>query len=268
MQSDDPSGPTFAFQPATPSYASLVTSVQAAALDGSTPTFGTGIDETIYSPRPLSRSVTPAPHAGSVSPGALSAGFPDVPDNISDVGSSAGGAASLLAFAQLGAAGAADSTEAAQLSAMSPHILPATSPILSPHVTPAGSHEFALPAMPEPLPGASGPIRNKRGAANSLALDFGGHDLTMSLDFLRDLSPNHAGDATQAQSKRDSEGSESPKEGRVIKMGDHTFTIPLKSPTVAPQLQSSVRITSTGKPSHAKKVPEGHVKVSLVPVRT
>lgn len=48
---------------------------------------------------------------------------------------------------------------------------------------------------------------------------------------------------------------------RELKMGDHSFKIPLASPVVAPQLQSDIRLTSTGKPSHARKVPEGHVKV-------
>jgi hypothetical protein len=190
------------------------------------------------------RSATPI-QAGSISPSALSAGFPDVPDNVSDVGSSAsaGGAASLIAFAQLGAASNADATEAAQLNAMSPHILPASSP---------DSFVGSLPAMPEPLPRASGPIRNRRGGGKELSIDLAS-DLGLNFDFLRDLSPT---------GNKENHGGDSPEEGRVIKMGDHTFTIPLKSPTVAPQLQSSVRITSTGKPSHARKVPEGHVKVS------
>jgi hypothetical protein len=60
-----------------------------------------------------------------------------------------------------------------------------------------------------------------------------------------------------------SEGGELPKneEGeRLISMGGHSIAIPLKSPIVAPQLQAHVRLTSTGKPSHARKVPDDHVK--------
>ena len=233
LQTD--AGPTFAFQPATPSFNSQPKDSGAQYASTATP-----FDNVNFSRDDHSPTIAPA---GSISPSALSAGFPDVPDNISEVGSSAGGAASLLAFAQLGAASNADATEAAQLNAMSPHILPATSP---------DSFVGSLPAMPEPLPGASGPIRNRRGGGKDLSLDLGS-DLGLSFDFLRDYDPS------QGENK-ENEGSETPEGGRVIKMGDHTFTIPLKSPTVAPQLQSSVRITSTGKPSHARKVPEGHVK--------
>lgn len=247
-------GPIFSFQPATPSFASIIESAQAHA------SASASFDNVTFVRADRSRSVTPsADHMASISPSALSAGFPDMPDNISDVGSSAGGAASLLAFAQLGAASNADATEAAQLNAMSPHVLPLTPPALSPHILPSiagtspDSFVGSLPAMPDPLPGASGPIRNKRGTTKDLSLDLGS-DAGLSLDLFRDFSP------TDGRSQ-DADRSQSPKEGRVIKMGDHTFTIPLKSPTVAPQLQSSVRITSTGKPSHAKKVPEGHVKV-------
>lgn len=117
-----------------------------------------------------------------------------------------------------------------------------------------------------------GPVRNRRGqhsqrtSSSPTALDI---DFSSALNLPPDdLFPGFhddsglRGSSTRAGSSvdggiDDAEGGEE----RTIKMGDHSFVIPLKSPPIAPQLQAHVRLTSTGKPSHARKVPENHVKV-------
>lgn len=102
-------------------------------------------------------------------------------------------------------------------------------------------------------PSAAGPLRHRRGyqdrqlSINSFASNTSNSD------------PNRQGPASNDSNEAKTSTS---TEHRVVKVGDHAFTIPMSSPIIPPQLQANVRMTSTGRPSHARKVPEDHVKVS------
>ena len=153
----------------------------------------------------------------------------------------------------LGTDGAAETTLRASPQTLDFDLATSSSPMLS--SSPGSSLPFALPAMPEPTPGI-GPIRTRRGQ----------HPKDMSIDAIPGLSFDFVREESGDEYKENSSVPNSDLPARTIKMGEHSFTIPLVSPTVAPQLQSNIRVTSTGKPSHAKKVPEGHVKVGRVRV--
>lgn len=151
----------------------------------------------------------------------------------------------------LGTDGAGENTLRASPQAVNFELATSSSPMLS--SSPGSSLPFALPAMPEPTPGI-GPIRDRRGR----------HAKEMSIDAVPGLSFDFVREQSSDEYKENSSIPNSDLPARTIKMGEHSFTIPLVSPTVAPQLQSNIRVTSTGKPSHAKKVPDGHVKVNCL----
>lgn len=107
--------------------------------------------------------------------------------------------------------------------------------------------------MPEPLESKSGPTRNRKAHAHNQPSRTAGsaYSTADSSSSGRDVSPSDS----QTENVDPATGL------RTVKMGEHSFAIPLGPPTVAPQLQASIRMTSTGRPSHARKVPENHVKV-------
>lgn len=106
---------------------------------------------------------------------------------------------------------------------------------------------------PATQPSAAGPLRHRRGyqdrqlSINSFASNTSNSDLNRQDPI--------STDSTEVKTTTSSEH-------RTVKVGDHAFTIPMSSPVIPPQLQANMRMTSTGRPSHARKVPEDHVKVS------
>lgn len=101
---------------------------------------------------------------------------------------------------------------------------------------------------------AAGPLRHRRGH----------QDRQLSIN---SFASNNSNSDTNRPAPQSNESSEvkttTSSEHRTIKLGEHAFTIPLTSPIIPPQLQANVRMTSTGRPSHARKVPDDHVKVCL-----
>ena len=130
---------------------------------------------------------------------------------------------------------------------------------------PYGGVAASLPDLPLPeSPGSSiGAIRTRRKGNHISNLSIA----SMSTRTVSDSGDDYRFDDLQNQDERSEKGGDSPV-GRTIKVGDHSFTIPLKSPVVKPQLQANVRLTSTGRPSHARKVPDDHVKVSTATARS
>ena len=111
-----------------------------------------------------------------------------------------------------------------------------------------------------------GPLRNRRGQhLRTLSINSGtssntsGPSLASQASGDEALAAAYINDENHDAFAEMEQGLDSPE--RTVQIGDHGFKIPLISPTIAPQLQSNIRLTSTGKPSHARKVPEGHVKV-------
>jgi hypothetical protein len=100
---------------------------------------------------------------------------------------------------------------------------------------------------------AAGPLRHRRGH----------HDRELSINsFTSSASSQHVQHRSPTSVDSAANNTTASSDRRTVRVGDHAFTIPLSSPVVPPQLQANMRITSTGRPSHARKVPEDHVKVS------
>lgn len=109
---------------------------------------------------------------------------------------------------------------------------------------------------PAARPASSGPLRHRRGHQDR-QLSINSYASTTS-----NSDPNRQGPASGDSNEVTTTAS---SDQRTVKVGDYAFTIPLSSPIIPPQLQANMRITSTGRPSHARKVPEDHVKVSIRP---
>ena len=111
----------------------------------------------------------------------------------------------------------------------------------------------AAAALKPSRPSSAGPLRHRRGQQDR------------QLSIVSYASNNSSADAQgEAMDSTDSFGNKTTasSDQRTVKVGDHSFVIPLSSPVIPPQLQANVRMTSTGRPSHARKVPDDHVKVS------
>lgn len=168
-----------------------------------------------------------------------------------------------------------------------------SAPILFDPATPAASsprrhHPYGalLSAVPDEMqdPSASsasqaGPLRNRRGhTAKALSINAATpYSSFASFQFQRAATASPATgpvdtqdqDNTQAATPalpsggrpNSAEGLRTDTPERTLKVGDHAFKIPLASPVIQPQIQAHARVTSTGRPSHARKVPDNHVKV-------
>ncbi|KAK9900086.1 hypothetical protein P389DRAFT_207655 [Cystobasidium minutum MCA 4210] len=102
-------------------------------------------------------------------------------------------------------------------------------------------------------PSSAGPLRHRRGQQD--------RQLSIISFASNNSSADAQGEATD--SNADNNGTNTTAfsaDQRTVKVGGHAFVIPLTSPIIPPQLQANVRMTSTGKPSHARKVPDDHVK--------
>lgn len=104
-------------------------------------------------------------------------------------------------------------------------------------------------------PSSAGPLRHRRGHQDrQLSINSSASNTSSNND-----AQGEAADSVDSSGNKTTASSEQ----RTVKLGDHAFTIPLSSPVIPPQLQANMRMTSTGRPSHARKVPDDHVKVCL-----
>lgn len=116
------------------------------------------------------------------------------------------------------------------------------------------SNAGASTLRPSSQPSAAGPLRHRRGQ----------QDRQLSINsFASNNSNSDSGGGRPAPESNESNDvkTTTSSEHRTVKVGEHAFTIPLSAPIIPPQLQANVRMTSTGRPSHARKVPDDHVKV-------
>lgn len=114
---------------------------------------------------------------------------------------------------------------------------------------------LGMAALKPSRPSSAGPLRHRRGHQDrQLSINSFASNVSTS-DNTGNKHDQDSADGSEAQTATSSEQ-------RTVKLGDHAFVIPLTSPIVPPQLQAHMRVTSTGRPSHARKVPDDHVKVS------
>ncbi|KAL7009493.1 hypothetical protein EMMF5_001124 [Cystobasidiomycetes sp. EMM_F5] len=106
-----------------------------------------------------------------------------------------------------------------------------------------------------------GPVRSRRGQ-HMAQLSLASNSTYASLNPISDSDDESDGREERQEGDENKNPDGSDTNMRTVKVEGHAFKIPLESPTVAPQLQANVRLTSTGKPSHARKVPDDHIKVS------